>query len=301
MRAQCPQKEHYHYVDRLRPRKVQWALRIGTAFHAGMEVLNGGGTEQEAVNAGLDSMEQIASFVPSEEREKFVIEKIRTEVMIRQAAQRFPGYRTPYVEYEFSVPIRSPYTHRASRSYTLAGKADAIAEIEGQLWLVEYKTTGSTIEQRRESFGLERQITLYTYALSQALGHRIQGVLMRIVQKPRTEPKRKGGQIIEPWDEYEERLMQWYDDNADTVIAEDLVTRSDKDLERFAIEIWSETKERLFEEHLGIVRRNTNACGDFGGCPFRDICLNIDGWENQYYISNTSHDELSVETATAAI
>ena len=292
-RQVCPMKEHLQYEERLRPLGIQWALSIGTAWHAGLEAYGQGADEETAVQNGLETLEWIESTDP-ETQYKLELEKCRVEVMIRQAIRRFKPRNMFAVEMEFDVPILNPMTGKKSRSFSLGGKADGVCEIDGELWLLENKTTGLSLDQYREGYGLSNQLSLYLYAVSRALGKPLAGAIMRTIVKTRTEPKKSKGEIVETWDEYKQRLMELYDAEPERFVSEDHVYRSSEELKQFEAELWSETQERLWQQKSGVIRRNTSACNNYGGCPFKAICLNVpDAKETLYRVSTTTHDELS--------
>ncbi|WP_029423294.1 PD-(D/E)XK nuclease family protein [Alicyclobacillus macrosporangiidus] len=290
MRARCPQREHYHYNLLLRPKQMQWALDVGSAFHAGMEAWNRGGTEEEAVAAALSRLDEVAQRIDDEaEVDKLPVQRVRTEVMVRQAVRWFPRYETVATEHEFDVAIRNPRTNRPSRTYRLAGKIDGIVRTpDGLYWLLEYKTSGQSLEQFRLRYGLDVQITLYALAARDALGIAVEGALVRVICKTRSEPRR--GESLE---DYRDRLMSTYEAERERLISEDLVVRTPEQLEQTRRELWAEVQSRLFDAKLGVIRRNPQACTDFGGCPFWAICLGLPGWEDMYYTADTQHDELS--------
>jgi RecB family exonuclease len=290
MRARCPQREYYHYTMLLRPKQVQWALDVGSAFHAGMEAWNKGAGEEEAVAAALARLDEVAQRIEDEaELDKLPVKRIQVEVMTRVATRRFERYEPVAVEREFDVPIKNPLTGRPSRTFRLAGKIDAVVRTpDGKYWLFEYKSSGQTLEQFRLRYGLDSQISIYTLAAREALGIEVEGALVRVLVKTRTEPRR--GETLE---EYRERLMELYETESERLISEDLVIRTPEQLEQARRELWAEVQSRLFDAKLGVVRRNPQACTDFGGCPFRAACLGLPDWESQYYVSGTQHDELS--------
>ena len=289
-------KEFLQYTERLRPLTIQWALSIGSAWHTALEVLGQGADEETAVQAGLATLDWIESTDP-ETTYKFELERARTEVMIRQAIRRFLPRNMVMVEQEFEVPILNPRTGKKSRSFVLGGKADGVAEIDGQLWLIENKTTGLSLDQYREMYGLNNQISLYTYAVSRFIEKPLAGAIMRTIVKTRMEPKKKGGEVVEDWDSYKARLMETYDTEPERFIAEDAVYRTPEQLKDFEAELWIESQERLWQAKSGVIRHNTAACGDFGGCAFKAICLGVEGArESLFRVSATTHDELPSET-----
>lgn len=296
MRARCPMREHLHYDLRLRPRQPQWALDVGSSFHTAMEAWNRGQSEDEAVAAALARMDELKDRIEDPtELEKLPVKKAQTEIMVRAAIRRFPKYEPIVVEREFSVPILNPLTGHASRTFRLSGKIDGIIRTpDGRYWLIEYKSSGQTLDQFRMRYGLDSQISLYTLAARDALGLNVEGALVRVVIKTRSEPRR--GETL---DEYKARLEAMYTQESDRLLAEDLVVRSEEQLELTRRELWAEVQSRLFERRLGVIRRNPQACSDFGGCPFRAACLQLENWEDMYYVADVQHDELSMETQTA--
>jgi len=289
-------KEHWHYEVRLRPRQVQWALDVGSALHSGMEAWNRGQSEEEAVTAALARLNEVAERIEDPiEIEKLPVKSVQVEVMVRAAIRRFPKYEPVVIEHEFSVPIINPLTGRASRTFRLAGKIDLVVKTsDGRYWLTEYKTTGQNLEQFRMRYGLDSQVSYYTLAAREALGIPIEGSLIRVIVKTRTEPRR--GETL---DEYKARLEAMYEQESDRLIAEDLVVRDEAQLELTRRELWAEVQTRLFEKRLGVIRRNPQACSDFGGCPYRAACLQLENWKDMYYIADAQHDELSMEIQSA--
>ena len=296
MRARCPMREYLHYELRLRPRQTQWALDIGSAFHTAMEGWNQGLSEEEAVAAALARLEELKNRIEDPaELEKLPVKMVQTEVMVRAAIRRFPKYEPVVIEHEFSIPIRNPLTGHGSRTYRLCGKIDAIVRTpDERYWILEYKTTGQTLEQFRMRYGLDNQVSYYTLAAREALELPIEGSLIRVVVKSRTEPRR--GETL---DEYRDRLEAMYTQESDRLLAEDLVVRDEAQLELTRRELWAEVQSRLFEKRLGVIRRNPQACSDFGGCVYRAACLQLENWEDMYYVADVQHDELSPEVQSA--
>jgi len=261
-----------------------------------MEAWNRGQSEEEAVAAALARLNEVATRIKDPvEFEKLPLRSVQLEIMVRAAIRRFPKYEPVVVEHEFSIPIVNPLTGRASRTFRLAGKIDAIVRTpDGRLWLLEYKTSGQSLDQFRMRYGLDNQISYYVLAARMALGLPIEGALVRVIIKPRTEPRR--GETL---DEYRERLKALYEEESDRLLSEDLVVRDEAQLELTRRELWAEVQTRLFEKRLGVIRRNPQACSDFGGCPFRAACLQLENWQDMYYVAEAQHDELSMETQTA--
>ncbi|ACV57534.1 PD-(D/E)XK nuclease family protein [Alicyclobacillus acidocaldarius] len=299
MRQVCPQKEHYHYVERLRPREVAWALSVGSAWHKGLEVWQRGEADEDgAVAAGLATLDWIRP-ENDEEAYKLQLERIRTEVMIRFAIRHFRPRNLVAVEREFQLPIVNPATGRKSRKYLLGGKIDGVCEDEqGKLWILENKTTAS-IEQFKQSYGMSQQLTLYVYAAARIFDRPIAGAVVRSVQKSRMEPKHRNGEMVETWEDFRDRLMAEYEENPAKYLSEDEVLRSSEQVKQLEAELWMECLERNWQARSGVIRHNTSNCHQYGGCPFLPLCLGVEGArESMFFVSSTTHDELSLnETA----
>ena len=133
--------------------------------------------------------------------------------------------------------------------------------------------------------------------MSQLYDKPVGGVIVRSISKMRTEPRRKGGEIVESWNAYKQRLWEMYEAEPDKYLAEDVVIRTPEQLEQFERELWLETQERLWQAKSGVIRHNMANCNLYGGCPFRPLCLGVEGArESMFYVSEQQHDELN-ETA----
>lgn len=114
----CPRKYLYSYVQRRRPLVTPHALTFGTLIHAGLEVWWSTvdlGATLAAVQGAPDPFDVV-----------------RAEELLRGYHARWSEepIRVLAVERPFVVPLVNPETGAASRTFELAGKCDAIAEVE---------------------------------------------------------------------------------------------------------------------------------------------------------------------------
>ena len=114
----CPRKYKYSYVERRRPIVTPHALTFGTLIHAGLEVWWSSvdlGATLAAVQGAPDPFDVV-----------------RAEELLRGYHARWSEepIRVLAVERPFVVPLVNPETGAASRTFELAGKCDAIAEVE---------------------------------------------------------------------------------------------------------------------------------------------------------------------------
>lgn len=113
----CPRKYLYSYVQRRRPLVTPHALTFGTLIHAGLEVWWSSvdlGATLAAVQSAPDPFDVV-----------------RAEELLRGYHARWSEepIRVLAVEKPFVAPLINPETGAASRTFELAGKCDAIAEV----------------------------------------------------------------------------------------------------------------------------------------------------------------------------
>ncbi|MCY0870713.1 MAG: PD-(D/E)XK nuclease family protein, partial [Firmicutes bacterium] len=157
-----------------------------------------------------------------------------------------------------------------------------IVVVDGERWLLEYKTSGESKDQFARNYSGNRQISLYTEALG------VRGAILRYIGKTKKEPKRRGGEIVESLPEYGARLLEEYL-HAEDKFAEFFVVPTDAQRAEFREQVWNAAQVMLFERRGGIVRKNYCECAD---CEFHAVCHNETGWESQFYQSDIAHDEL---------
>lgn len=114
----CPRKYKYSYVERRRPIVTPHALTFGTLIHAGLEVWWSSvdlGATLAAVQGAPDPFDVV-----------------RAEELLRGYHARWADepIHVLAVERPFVAPLLNPDTGAASRTFELAGKCDAIAEVE---------------------------------------------------------------------------------------------------------------------------------------------------------------------------
>lgn len=114
----CPRKYLYSYVQRRRPIVTPHALTFGTLIHAGLEVWW----------SSVDLSATLAAVQGAPDP----FDVVRAEELLRGYHARWSEepIRVLAVEKPFVAPLINPETGAASRTFELAGKCDAIAEVE---------------------------------------------------------------------------------------------------------------------------------------------------------------------------
>lgn len=122
---------------------------------------------------------------------------------------------------------------------------DRLADYADNLYVMDQKTTGTTISNRFfEQFSPDTQMSLYTYLGKATLGAPIKGVIIDAAQIAVGFTRFERGMTFRT----EGQLNEWYDGTMYNIERAQAATR-----------------ENYFP-------MNTTACGNYGGCPFRAVC-----------------------------
>jgi hypothetical protein len=148
----------------------------------------------------------------------------------------------PAVELSFRLPV--------DNGIELVGHLDRLASFADNLYVMDQKTTGTTISARFfESFSPDSQMSLYTFAGEAVFGMPVKGVMIDAAQIAVGFTRFERGFTFRT----KGQLNEWYDGALATIIrAQDA------------------TKEMNFPQ-------NPTACGNFGGCQFRAVCARDPG------------------------
>ena len=281
-RKNCPMAEHIRYDLELAPINKRQSLNIGSAAHLGLET--------DDIDKAVDYFKDV---LPSDQDEANSLEVTRATVkaMLTGYFNRFGVWPEGTLkEKQFEIPIINPATGAKSKSFTLHGKIDAITYIDGQAWIVEYKTASQINQGYFERLELDDQITTYMYAVKKAFDIDAVGVIYRVLKKPSIRQTKK-----ESLQQFCNRLDQDYVDRPEFYFYEAKFYRSSEDLKRFEKELWAFTKQYLYERKNDIHCKNASRCLDWGRCEYMPICLQSPDWE-LFYEKKQKHEELQEES-----
>ncbi|KKN25535.1 hypothetical protein LCGC14_0883730 [marine sediment metagenome] len=202
----CSRKAQLAYQLGIRPRTEPRPLRVGSAFHLGLDLF--AQSRSGAIDLSLEACEAhvISKYDEHEpggdpdSREHYEWE-IEREILARMlAAYRWrwreadSSIRYIATEEAFDIPLVNPETGRSSRTFTLAGKIDKIISFEGNTEIVEHKTTTREIDPSTDvgqkywqRLRIDSQISTY-YIAAMALGYNPKDVLYDVVCIPTIEP-----------------------------------------------------------------------------------------------------------------
>lgn len=169
----------------------------------------------------------------------------------------------PAVElsFHFVLPIPAP---RPKVNYILAGHLDKIVDFNGDLFVMDHKTTTNTPGSYFfDGFDPHNQMTVYTIAAQTIMKSPIKGVIVDAIQV--------ATEFIRP--------------------TRGITYRSSQRLEEWLVdlEIWLRQAERYAE--AGYWPQNDTACSMYGGCRFREVCSKSPQVRQAYLESNFTQEE----------
>lgn len=285
---ECPRKHQFAYVEGWKPTVTGEALRIGSLIHLGLEQWWAAPDEQARQFSHL-AVEGLAI-------DPF--EQAKIEEMLRFYDQRWTDERAQYevlaVESEFRAPLLNPETGGVSRSWTHAGKIDAVVRrrSDGRVLVVEHKSTVTDVRGDDADYwtmlSIDPQISGYVIG-AESLGHQVDEILYDVLVKPSIRPLKatpvearkftKDGRLYtaqrefdETPDEYRVRLQETIASDMDRYYARRSVPRSNSQIQDFQFDAWQQAATMRESERLGRAPRNPDACLRMGRCPYWLLC-----------------------------
>lgn len=268
MMLNCPYAEQLRYGQQLVPKAHSMPRLLGSAVHKGLETGN--------IEKALALFDQVSAS-SQDEQDQLDLDRAICRSMLAGAEKAFSPLGDLQPELEFRMPIINPATGRRNPHFQLAGKMDGLCTKDGETWLLEYKTASMVDARYLNRLRLDGQITLYMYAAQRLLGHPVAGVIYRIIRKPSIKQRSN-----EAFSQYCRRLEDDYRARPEFYFTEQLLYRSQDDLQLFEQELWGLTRRMLWEKKNGICQRNTSRCTDYGNCEYMPICLQETGWQGMY-------------------
>lgn len=308
----CPRKHQLRYELGLARETVADCLRLGGAFHDGLDRKNKGANTDDAINqatAGYDSPPEAI------DPQKWNIERVTVRNLLAGHCWRYEDDDLDIVasELPYQISLVNPDTGASSRTWDLAGKIDAIVRLpDGRLAVLEYKTVGYDIGPDSDYWLRLRgdsQISMYMIA-AMTLGHGVVVVLYDATRKPTIRPcqvpllddagckividadgvrvytkqgkPRQTGSKADGWElqsrtetseEFGERLLADIGERPDYYYQRREVPRMADDLRECQYELWQQSQAIIEARRHGRWFRNVS----YYTCPhceFAGICLN---------------------------
>lgn len=247
----CPRYYQLSVLEGYRLKAFGAAPVWGTAVHYGTEILDTGEfdgmTKDAALNwAVAETVEKYAEELSQSDDSARTLETALRAVVGR--ADQFWGNSLktaalpdgkPALEVEFECPIPTLEGHR------FRGRIDKVAEMDGELYMVDLKTTKTALTARFFSYYFpNNQVMAYLWATKNVIGLPVKGFVIDGVQTGASFT-RFGRHLIEVTDA---QLNEWETSMVGAI----------------------ETVTDYYEE--GHYPVNFASCGNYGGCPYQRIC-----------------------------
>lgn len=262
----CPRKYYYRLVEGWVPRSTSIHLIFGLLLHRGREDyerLRAGGAEHEdalrtTVRATLLATWHNGKPWWSDHRTKNRLTLVRTLVWYLDQFGREDPLQTILLSngraaVELSFKFSSGFTAPTSEPITLCGHLDRLAELNGQTYVCDIKTTSRSLGASFfAQFNPDNQFSLYTLAGRVAFQTPVAGVIVDACQILPTESKFERQPLLRA----EAQVNEWLRDTG----------------------YWLGLMSRCAE--TGVWPQNDKSCNhyhsadgvNFGGCPYRPVC-----------------------------
>lgn len=309
----CRRRAWFLYEKGIRRSLDAKALRQGTAYHDGMEVIGNGGTHTDACLAARKRYEGTPDAFDEYE---WQVERETVERLICGYDWRWGEARLEHVatEMQFELPLINPETGKATPVFNLGGKIDGIVRLtDGRLAVKEHKLFGDDISQDSQLWRrmrIDHQVSLYVLA-ARRLGFEVDAVLYDVARKPTIKPtmvpilddlgakvvinsltgnrvKTERGQWRQTGDkdkgyvlqerqmtpeEFGEKLSEDISKRPEFYFQRIEVARMDQDLREYEYDLW-EIQKTLREAQLSDRWFRTVNKNTCDYCPVFDLCCN---------------------------
>jgi hypothetical protein len=255
----CPYKARLEFLEHWKPRTPSVHLHAGAAFARGLEIARKAfyvdqRPVDEAIALGCEALAQAYGTFecPSDSAKSF--ERMVGALVFYFDSWPFTSETAPPsilpgnmrgIEFSFIEPL--DFKHPVTGDPLLySGRFDQIVDFCGQRFGEDDKTTTSLGPSWSRSWDLRSQFTAYCWGAQRA-NIQLEGFLVRGISILKTKYDRAEAITYRrPW-----QIEQWY---------EQLIER---DLPAM-VRMWESGKWGMSLDH---------ACADYGGCPFRQVCL----------------------------
>lgn len=268
----CRQKFDYRYNRCIVPVENMTALSFGSGVHTGLETWFKTGDAKLAVE--MTSRADLSD-----------VDNAKAQALVDGYCYHYDteAFTVIDIEHEFATPLTNPTTGRKSRTWELSGKIDGIIEQDGELFILEHKTTSKADGDYLDRIEIDMQLVFYALAVQETFGRPVAGALYDILEKPAI--RLKTNETIEA---FKARLH-------DDITHENYVRR----LIRFAPGFLTQRHKMIWavcrEIAHGTVCPNTSECLKYGACPYLRLCRafgNVDCCSD-FYTTRAPHEELN--------
>lgn len=313
----CPRLYQYKYVMGYRPTVQAESLRIGSLLHKGLEGWWLAAKDGVDVDLRLTAAEQA---IRQNSNDDYDI--ARVNALMAGYHYRWSGVAMTVigVEVEYMVDLQNPATGASSRTFRHAGKIDAIAEINGERWVIEHKSSSSDITAGSfywQQLRLDNQVSQYILAAN-LMGQDVVGCIYDVVKKPGLRPGKatpvesrrytKNGKLDarqrledETPQAFSLRIIDEIAENPDKYYQRGQITLLEGDTEESSFDMWQTARTIRDSELAGRWPRNPASCMAYNReCEFFPCCTGAGSLDNpvNFRRKEKYHQELSIEEST---
>jgi hypothetical protein len=279
----CPREYQFAYLLGYRPAAVDGPRAFGHLIHKGLEAW----FKTEGVDGRLRAVRDALQETDANKFDRVIAIELLRGYHFRWKDEPLQPVA---VEATFEAPLVNPDTGASSRTWTIGGKFDLLAEARCALWLVEHKTSSEDITPGSaywQKLKLDTQISTY-FVGAKELGHDPVGCIYDVIFKPRMRPlqatkevklKKDGtpraGQRLqdETLEEFGERLRNDIAENPDKYYQRGEVYRLRDEETDAAYDMWQIAKLIRESELATRWPRNTDSCFKYNRvCDFWPVC-----------------------------
>lgn len=268
---QCPRRYEHRYVNKIVPAFWQDSapLRFGTAFHKWLEAWYYGEPAPLTPNLGPADAACLAGAA------KAYSERYPTE-----------SWHSVAVEHQFEQAVINPDTGAKSPLFRLKGKVDLVVQIDGELWIVEHKTSTATTVGDLERVGIDAQVLTYADCIGREVGTPVAGVIYNVVKRCQLRLKQS-----ETPAEYTNRVAEWY--KGDESMLRERARIDPRHIEQNRKNIWMTVQMMHQCRRAGYYPQNagvtTGACAKWGReCEYAPLCRQLNA---PHAMANYKHQE----------
>jgi len=260
-----------------------------------------------------------------DDKAALVAAKCRALLTGYDARWKNAGYVALTVDQFIEADLYNPDTQAKSRTFSIAGVEDLIAEYHGKRIMFDHKTTSQDITDPNATYW--RQLVVESqpshYMLLEWLnGRKCDGAVWDIIRKPSISPKKLSKAEVtqavanrkycnvnlsqesllalqlegrETNEMYEARLAHdCTKERPDWYFQRRSVPRMDSEILEYARELWEHGQEVLHARNTNRHARNSGACMLYGSpCKFLGICSGHDSPDSDHWAKKTNvHNEL---------
>ncbi len=146
--GECLRKHFWRYERCLKPYKESQPLRMGSAVHYGLELMDTTPVKQAILDAVADYDAGPPDYI---DEVAWRVERETVASLLSGYAWRWKdvdaGIETIATETDFELPLVNPESGRPSQTFSLAGKRDKVIRYaDGRIGIRESKTTSQKLD-----------------------------------------------------------------------------------------------------------------------------------------------------------